>query len=164
MNVKIVFYSSIYYELIKLIYFDYICINFLIMPRILAIDYGQKRTGIAVTDEMQIIASGLTTIPSATTIDFLKDYFSREKVEKVLIGEPKQMNGEPSQSTETIEAFVRKFNTFFPNMPVIRVDERFTSKMAFQTMIDSGLNKNQRKNKALLDEISATIMLQDYLR
>ena len=134
------------------------------MPRILAIDYGQKRTGIAVTDEMQIIASGLTTIPSATTIDFLKDYFSREKVEKVLIGEPKQMNGEPSQSAEIIEAFVRKFNSFFPNMPVVRVDERFTSKMAFQTMIDSGLNKNQRKNKDLLDEISATIMLQDYLR
>jgi putative Holliday junction resolvase len=134
------------------------------MPRILAIDYGQKRTGIAVTDEMQIIASGLTTIPSATAIDFLKDYFSKENVEKVLIGEPKQMNGEPSQSTEIIEAFVRKFKSFFPNMPVVRVDERFTSKMAFQTMIDSGLNKNQRKNKALLDEISATIMLQDYLR
>ena len=134
------------------------------MPRILAIDYGQKRTGIAVTDEMQIIASGLITIPSATAIDFLKDYFSKENVEKVLIGEPKQMNGEPSQSTEIIEAFVRKFKSFFPDMPVVRVDERFTSKMAFQTMIDSGLNKNQRKNKDLLDEISATIMLQDYLR
>ena len=134
------------------------------MPRILAIDYGQKRTGIAVTDEMQIIASGLITIPSATAIDFLKDYFSKENVEKVLIGEPKQMNGEPSQSTEIIEAFVRKFKSFFPNMPVVRVDERFTSKMAFQTMIASGLNKNQRKNKALLDEISATILLQDYLR
>jgi putative Holliday junction resolvase len=134
------------------------------MPRILAIDYGQKRTGIAVTDEMQIIASGLTTIPSASTIDFLKDYFDKEKVEKVLIGEPKQMNGEPSQSADIIEAFARKFKSFFPNMPVVRVDERFTSKMAFQTMIDSGLNKNQRKNKALLDEISATIMLQDYLR
>ena len=133
------------------------------MPRILAIDYGQKRTGIAVTDEMQIIASGLTTIPSASTIDFLKDYFDKETVEKVLIGEPKQMNGEPSQSADIIEAFVRKFKSFFPNMPVVRVDERFTSKMAFQTMIDSGLNKNQRKNKALLDEISATIMLQDYL-
>jgi putative Holliday junction resolvase len=134
------------------------------MPRILAIDYGQKRTGIAITDEMQIIASGLTTIPSATTIDFLKDYFASEKVEKVLIGEPKQMNGEPSQSAEIIETFVKKFKSFFPDMPVIRVDERFTSKMAFQTMIDSGLKKNQRKNKALLDEISATIMLQDYLR
>ena len=133
------------------------------MPRILAIDYGQKRTGIAVTDELQIIASGLTTIPSATTINFLKDYFSKEKVSKVLIGEPKQMNGEPSQSTEIIEAFVRKFKSFFPEMTVIRVDERFTSKMAFQTMIDSGLNKKQRQNKDLLDEISATIMLQDFL-
>ncbi len=134
------------------------------MPRILAIDYGQKRTGIAVTDELQIIASGLTTIPSATTINFLKDYFSKEQVSKVLIGEPKQMNGEPSQSTEIIEAFVRKFKSFFPEIPVVRVDERFTSKMAFQTMIDSGLNKKQRQNKDLLDEISATIMLQDYLR
>ena len=133
------------------------------MSRILAIDYGQKRTGIAVTDELQIIASGLTTIPSATTINFLKDYFSNEKVSKVLIGEPKQMNGEPSQSTEIIEAFVRKFKSFFPDMPVVRVDERFTSKMAFQTMIDSGLNKKQRQNKDLLDEISATIMLQDFL-
>ncbi len=147
-----------------MINFDYICTNIQNMPRILAIDYGQKRTGIAVTDEMQIIASGLTTIPSATTIDFLKVYFAKENVEKVLIGEPKQMNGEPSQSTEIIEAFIRKFKSFFPNMPVVRVDERFTSKMAFQTMIDSGLNKNQRKNKALLDEISATIILQDYLR
>lgn len=134
------------------------------MPRILAIDYGQKRTGIAVTDELQIIASGLTTIPSATTINFLKDYFSKEQVSKVLIGEPKQMNGEPSQSTDIIEAFVRKFKSFFPEIPVVRVDERFTSKMAFQTMIDSGLNKKQRQNKDLLDEISATIMLQDYLR
>ena len=134
------------------------------MPRILAIDYGQKRTGIAVTDELQIIASGLTTIPSATTINFLKEYFSKENVEKVLIGEPKQMNGEPSQSTEIIEAFVKKFKSFFPEMTVIRVDERFTSKMAFQTMIDSGLNKKQRQNKNLLDEISATIMLQDFLR
>jgi putative Holliday junction resolvase len=133
------------------------------MPRILAIDYGQKRTGIAVTDELQIIASGLTTIPSATTINFLKDYFSKEKVSKVLIGEPKQMNGEPSQSNEIIEAFVRKFKSFFPEMPVVRVDERFTSKIAFQTMIDSGLNKKQRQNKDLLDEISATIMLQDFL-
>ena len=133
------------------------------MSRILAIDYGQKRTGIAVTDELQIIASGLTTIPSATTINFLKDYFDKEKVSKVLIGEPKQMNGEPSQSTEMIEAFVRKFKSFFPEMPVVRVDERFTSKMAFQTMIDSGLNKKQRRNKDLLDEISATIMLQDFL-
>ena len=133
------------------------------MPRILAIDYGQKRTGIAVTDEMQIIASGLTTIPSETAITFLKDYFGKEKVEKVLIGEPKQMNGEPSESTEIIEKFVILFKNAFPDMKIERVDERFTSKMAFQTMIDSGLKKKQRQNKALIDEISATIMLQDYL-
>ncbi len=133
------------------------------MPRILAIDYGQKRTGIAVTDELQIIASGLTTIASETTIVFLKDYFLKEKVEKVLIGEPKQMSGEPSQSAPIIEAFVVKFKAAFPDMKVDRVDERFTSKMAFQTMIDSGLKKKQRQNKALIDEISATIMLQDYL-
>lgn len=133
------------------------------MPRILAIDYGLKRTGIAVTDELQIIASGLTTIPSETAIQYLKDYFAKENVKEVLVGEPKQMNGEPSQSTEIIEKFVENFKTNFPEMKLIRVDERFTSKMAFQTMIDSGLKKKQRQNKALIDEISATIMLQDYL-
>lgn len=133
------------------------------MPRILAIDYGQKRTGIAVTDDLQIIGSGLTTIPSETVITFLKDYFAKENVVKVLIGEPKQMNGQPSESAPIIEAFVVKFKTAFPEMPLERVDERFTSKMAFQTMIDSGLKKKQRQNKALIDEISATIMLQDYL-
>lgn len=133
------------------------------MPRILAIDYGQKRTGIAITDELQIIASGLTTIPSETIIPFLKDYFNKENVNTVLVGEPKQMNGEPSQSAEIIEKFVSVFKTNFPDMKLLRVDERFTSKMAFQTMIDSGLKKNQRKNKALIDEIAATIMLQDFL-
>lgn len=133
------------------------------MARILAIDYGIKRTGIAVTDELQIIASGLTTIPSETAIAFLKDYFSKENVAKVLIGEPKQMNGQPSESAEIIEKFVTKFQQEFPDMKVERVDERFTSKMAFQTMIDSGLKKKQRQNKALIDEIAATIMLQDYL-
>lgn len=133
------------------------------MPRILAIDYGIKRTGIAVTDELQIIASGLTTLPSETTLAFLKEYFSRENVAKVLIGEPKQMNGTPSESTAVIEQFVSKFKLEFPDMPVERCDERFTSKMAFQTMIDSGLKKKQRQNKGLIDEIAATIMLQDYL-
>lgn len=133
------------------------------MPRILAIDYGQKRTGIAVTDEMQIIASGLTTVESPTLISFLKNYFSQEKVEKVIIGEPKQMNGLPSESAPIIEKFVLEFVKNFPEMTLVRVDERFTSKMAFQTMIDSGLKKKQRQNKALIDEISATIMLQDYL-
>jgi len=133
------------------------------MPRILAIDYGQKRTGIAVTDELQIIASGLTTVPSETALTFLKDYFEKENVMKVLIGEPKQMNGQPSESTPIIEAFVEKFKIAFPEMTLVRVDERFTSKMAFQTMIDSGLSKKQRQNKGLIDEISATIMLRDYL-
>ncbi|CAM3664242.1 Holliday junction resolvase RuvX [Flavobacterium gelidilacus] len=133
------------------------------MPRILAIDYGMKRTGIAITDEMQIIASGLTTVPSETLIAFLKDYFSKEKVEKVIVGEPKQMDGTPSESAAIIEKFIKTFKITFPEMPLDRIDERFTSKMAFQTMIDSGLKKNQRKNKALIDEIAATIMLQDYM-
>jgi putative Holliday junction resolvase len=131
--------------------------------RILAIDYGAKRTGIAVTDELQIIASGLTTVDTPKAMQFLADYFAKEKVEKVLIGEPKQMNNEPSQSAGIIDAFVEKFKAQFPEMEVLRVDERFTSKMAFQTMIDSGLKKKQRQNKALIDEISATILLQDYL-
>ena len=134
------------------------------MSRILAIDYGIKRTGIAVTDEMQMIAFGLTTVASETAIAFLKDYFSKEKVACVIVGEPKQMDGTPSQSAEIINAFVTKFQEAFPEMSVERVDERFTSKMAFQTMIDSGLNKKQRQNKALVDEIAATIILQDYLR
>ena len=133
------------------------------MPRILAIDYGIKRTGIAVTDDFQIIASGLTTIPSSELIVFLKDYFKNNSVEKVILGEPKQMNGEPSQSAEIIEQFLTLFTKEFPQMPVDRIDERFTSKMAFQTMIDSGLKKKQRQNKALIDEITATIMLQDYM-
>ena len=133
------------------------------MKRILAIDYGLKRTGIAVTDEMQMIASGLTTIASETAMNFLTDYFDKEKVERVLIGEPKQMNGLPSESAPLIEAFVVKFTTQFPDMQLERVDERFTSKMAFQTMIDSGLKKKQRQDKGLIDEISATIMLQNYL-
>lgn len=133
------------------------------MPRILAIDYGKKRTGIAVTDEMKIIASGLTTIPSETALEFLSNYFNTEKVEEVIIGEPKQMNGMPSESAPIIEKFVTAFKTKFPEVKLTRVDERFTSKMAFQTMIDSGLKKKQRQNKALIDEIAATIMLQDFL-
>jgi putative holliday junction resolvase len=133
------------------------------MSRILSIDYGQKRTGIAVTDELQIIASGLTTIASETAIDFLKTYFKNENVETIIVGEPRQMNGEPSQSAEIINKFVEKFKKNFPEMELKRVDERFTSKMAFQTMIDGGLKKKQRQNKALVDEIAATILLQDFL-
>jgi putative Holliday junction resolvase len=133
------------------------------MPRILAIDYGAKRTGIAVTDELKMIASGLTTVATETIFNFLKLYFLNEKVEKVLIGEPKQMNGQPSESSEIIEKFIKKFIETFPLMPFERVDERFTSKMAFQTMIAGGLKKKQRQNKALIDQIAATILLQDYL-
>ncbi|MFD2892879.1 Holliday junction resolvase RuvX [Flavobacterium chuncheonense] len=133
------------------------------MARIVAIDYGVKRTGIAVTDEMQIIASGLTTIPSEACITFLKDYFNKEKVERVIVGEPKQMDGTPSESTEIIEKFIKLFQKEFPEMMLERVDERFTSKIAFQSMLDSGLKKKQRQNKGLIDEIAATIILQDYM-
>ena len=133
------------------------------MARVLALDYGHKRTGIAVTDELQIIASGLTTIATKELLPFLKQYFLKENVELVILGEPKQMNNEVSESETHIQGFLEKFNKVFPNMPLQREDERFTSKMAFQTMIDSGLKKKQRQNKALVDEISATIILQSYL-
>ena len=133
------------------------------MGRLLAIDFGQKRTGIAVTDEFQIIASGLTTVNTSELMSFLKDYFQKEKVEKVIIGEPKRLNNEPSEITPVLNAFITAFKNTFPTMAVERIDERFTSKMAFQTMIDSGLKKKQRQNKALIDEIAATIILQDYM-
>lgn len=133
------------------------------MPRILAIDYGLKRTGIAVTDDLQIIASGLTTVNTGEVMTFLKDYTIKENVELFLVGEPKQMDNTASQSEALIIPFIKRLEKEFPNIPIKRVDERFTSKMAFQTMIDSGLKKNQRKNKALIDEISATLILQSYL-
>ncbi len=133
------------------------------MARILAIDFGEKRTGIAVTDELQIIASGLTTVNTKDLLIFLQDYIRKEEVELFLVGKPKQMNNTDSESEQYILPFLTSLQTNFPNIPVKRVDERFTSKMAFQTMIDSGLNKKQRKNKALVDEISATIILQSYL-
>lgn len=133
------------------------------MARILAIDYGTKRTGIAVTDELQIIASGLTTVATKELIPYLKEYISKEKVELFIIGEPKQMNNKVSESEADIKVFLRKLSKSIPEMPVARVDERFTSKMAVQTMIDSGLKKKQRQNKALVDEISAVIILQSYL-
>lgn len=133
------------------------------MGRILAIDYGEKRTGIAVTDELQIIASGLTTIQTKNIFSFLTEYLKNEKVELFVVGEPKQMNNKPSDSEQLIASFVKKLKTTFPKILIKRIDERFTSKMAFQTMIDSGLTKKQRQNKALIDEISATIILQSYL-
>ena len=133
------------------------------MARILALDYGTKRTGIAVTDEMQIIASGLTTVETRGLMKFLETYFSSENVELVLVGEPKQMDNSASQSEVAISEFLKKFSLKFPLMQLKRVDERFTSKMAVKTMIDSGLKKKKRQNKALVDEISATIILQSYL-
>ncbi len=133
------------------------------MGRLLAIDYGTKRTGLAVTDELQIIASGLTTVNTKELISFLKDYTKTEVVELFLIGEPKQMDNTASQSEIHIQKFIDQLVKELPTIPIKRVDERFTSKMAFQTMIDSGLKKKQRKNKALVDEISATLILQSYL-
>ncbi|MDO5969977.1 Holliday junction resolvase RuvX [Flavivirga aquimarina] len=133
------------------------------MARILAIDFGTKRTGLAVTDVLQIIASGLTTVNTNELIKFLKEYTNKEQVELFLVGEPKQMDNTASESEKYILPFINNLKKEFPSIPIQRVDERFTSKMAFQTMIDSGLKKNQRKNKALIDEISATLILQSYL-
>ncbi len=133
------------------------------MARIVALDFGLKRTGIAVTDELQIIASGLATVPTAELLAYLEKYFKTEDVELVLVGEPKQMDNSASQSEEHILKFLEKFKEKFPLMEVKRVDERFTSKMAAKTMFDSGLRKKKRQDKALLDEISATIILQSYL-
>ena len=133
------------------------------MGRIIAIDFGEKRTGIAVTDELQIIASGLTTIATKDVISFLKDYISKENVELFVVGKPKQMDNSDSQSEALIIPFLEKLSKEIPNILIQRVDERFTSKMAFQTMIDSGLKRKQRRNKGLIDEISATIILQSYL-
>lgn len=133
------------------------------MARLLAIDFGTKRTGIAITDELQIIASGLTTVDTKDLLQFLKEYTSKEPVELFVIGEPKQMNNESSESEASIIPFIAKLSKAIPSIPIVRVDERFTSKMAFQTMIDSGLTKKQRRNKALVDEISATIILQSYM-
>ncbi|WP_047245980.1 Holliday junction resolvase RuvX [Maribacter thermophilus] len=134
------------------------------MGRILALDYGQKRTGIAITDELRLIASGLTTVRTEELISFLTKYLKEENVDELVIGEPRQMNNDPSESEAFIGPFIKKLTEHFPHIPIKRQDERFTSKMAFQSMIDGGLKKKQRKNKALVDEISATIILQDYLK
>lgn len=129
----------------------------------MAIDYGAKRTGIAVTDELKIIASGLCTVETKELISFLSDYFTKNEVEAVALGDPKRLNNEAAQSAPLVNKFEEQFKKKFPAIPVFRVDERFTSKMAFQTMIDSGLKKKQRQNKALIDEISATIILQSFM-
>jgi len=133
------------------------------MGRLIAIDYGTKRTGIAITDELQLIASGLTTVSTNELIPFLKEYMASEKVDLMIVGEPRQKDGTHSDVEVYIQKFLKKFTKVFPALEIIRVDENYTSKMAFQTMIDSGLKKMQRRNKALIDEISATIILQDYL-
>lgn len=134
------------------------------MARLLAIDFGTKRTGIAITDEMQIIASGLTTVSTKDLISFLKDYFSKEDVELIVIGEPKQKDGTHSDVEVCIKNFIIKLVKAFPTLRIERMDERFTSKIALKTMIESGLSKKKRQNKSLVDEISATIILQDYLK
>lgn len=133
------------------------------MSRIIAIDYGRKRTGIAVSDPMQMIANGLTTVPTHELLDFIVGYVNKEPVERILIGLPKQMNNELSENMRNIEPFVKALKKRLPDLPVEFVDERFTSVLAHRTMLEAGLKKKDRQNKALVDEISATIILQTYL-
>jgi putative holliday junction resolvase len=129
----------------------------------MAIDYGTKRVGLAVTDKLQLIASALDTVPTNNLLLFLRDYFSKEEVECVVVGEPKHMDNEPSESEQHIKGFVRAFIKQFPAIPVYRADERFTSKMAFRSMIDSGVKKKDRRDKGMVDQVSATIILQSFL-
>ncbi|MEQ9466205.1 MAG: Holliday junction resolvase RuvX [Ekhidna sp.] len=133
------------------------------MPRILAIDYGAKRTGVAVTDPLGIIASPLDVFPSHTLEDFLKAYFQKEEVTKVVIGMPKNTDGSPTNATPLVQAFINRFKKVFPSMELILHDERFTSKMAFDAMLAGGMKKKDRRNKGNVDKISATIILQSYL-
>lgn len=134
------------------------------MAKIVAVDYGTKRCGIAVTDDLQIIASGLTTVPTSEIVSFLKNYCSEENVETIVVGLPKQMDNTNSESEVHIQSFLKKIESEIPNISVDRYDERFTSKMAVQAMLHSGMSKKQRQNKALIDEISATIILQGYMQ
>lgn len=133
------------------------------MPRILSIDYGSKRTGIAVTDPFKIIATGLTGLHTKDLEVFLKNYFSQEVVELVIIGHPLNWDDTHTHATPLVQAFINRFKKVFPAIPIIKVDERFTSKMAVQSMVESGMKKKQRQNKKMVDEIAATIMLQEYL-
>ena len=133
------------------------------MSRILAIDFGKKRIGLAVTDPLQLIANRLTTIPSDTIWDFLSEYFTKEHVSTVVVGYPRQMNNEASEAVRYINPFLKKFQLKYPEINLELQDERFTSKMAFQTMIDGGLKKQKRQDKSLIDSVSATIILQSYL-
>ena len=133
------------------------------MARILSIDYGSKRTGIAVTDPMKIIASGLTGLHTKDLEVFLKEYFVKEEVELVIIGHPLNWDDSETHATPLVQAFINRFKKVFPNTPIVKVDERMTSKMAVQSMVESGMKKKDRRNKNLVDEIAATIMLQEYL-
>jgi len=134
------------------------------MPRIISIDYGAKRTGLAVTDPLQIIATGLTTVESKQLIPFLKDYFAREEVELIIIGEPKNWDDTDTHATPLVEKIIKQLEKNFPKIPIKKVDERYTSKMAKDAMLEMGLKKMQRRNKKLVDEIAATILLQEYMR
>lgn len=133
------------------------------MGRILSIDYGNKRVGLAVTDPLKMIATRLTTVSTEEIWSFLSEYFDREEVELVLIGYPMQLNNEPSEAIRYINPFLKKFHRIYPQMPIKQMDERFSSKLAFQTMIDAGVKKKDRQNKATIDGVSATIILQSYL-
>lgn len=134
------------------------------MARILSIDYGRKRTGIAVTDPLQIVAGGLVTVSTSELFDWLKGYVGREDVERIVIGKPLQPNGQPSENMVRVEQFVNRWRKAMPQVPIDYYDERFTSVLAHRAMLDGGLKKKSRQNKALVDEISATILLEDYLR
>ncbi len=134
------------------------------MPRILCIDYGLKRTGIAVTDPLQIIATGLTTVDSPQLISFLKNYFQQEAVELIVIGEPKNLDDSETHATPLVKQAIKKLEKEFPLVPIKTVDERYTSKMAKQAMIDMGMKKKDRRNKRTVDEIAATIILQEYMQ
>ena len=134
------------------------------MARILSVDYGKKRTGLAVTDPLQLIAGGLATVPTATLFDYLKGYVEHEEVECIVIGEPRQPNGQPSENMQRVEQFVNRWRKAMPHIPIHCFDERFTSVLAHQAMLDGDLKKKARQDKALVDEISATIILQDYMR
>lgn len=134
------------------------------MARILSIDYGKKRTGLAVTDPLQIIAGGLATVATFELFDYLQAYIQREQVEMIVIGEPRQPNGEPSENLARVQQFVNRWRKAVPQVPIQYYDERFTSVLAHQAMLQGGLKKKDRQNKALVDEISATIILEDYLR
>ena len=134
------------------------------MARILSIDYGKKRTGLAVTDPLQLIAGGLATVSTSTLFEYLSQYVAKEAVERIVIGEPRQPNGQPSENLARVQQFVNRWRKAMPQIPIEYYDERFTSVLAHQAMLEGGLRKKARQDKALVDEISATIILEDYMR